>query len=86
MQAIEGSGLGFQLLRDTIASYKRLPPGALPDNATDGVKVQAWVVQQSREAGLNFGPFYRAWGWPVTAETLGALQDLPPLNFTAGYA
>jgi hypothetical protein len=36
-----------------------------------------WVAMQSMEAGLNLGPYYKAWGWPVTAETLNLLAKLP---------
>ena len=71
---MEDSGLGFQLLRDTIASYRTLatPP------STDDDKLQTWVRQQSLAAGRNFAPYYKGWGWPVSSATEAALAALPP--------
>ncbi len=72
MQVLELSGGGFQLLRDTLVSYKSL--SAKP--STDGDKINTWVLQQSKVAGTNFGPYYRAWKWPVTDATMATLAGL----------
>lgn len=52
------AGSPFQLLRDTIASYARLP--APPQG--DAAKLGAWVAQQSAVARRNLGPYYASWG------------------------
>jgi hypothetical protein len=86
LQLIELSGRGFQLLRDTLVSYKSL--AALP--STDGEKINTWVLQQSKVAGTNFAAYYKAWGWPVTDATVAALAALKlkafpiPSNFNHG--
>lgn len=73
LQLIEDTGLGFRLLKDTIASYKSL--AAQPSG--DDAEMQTWVIQQSRTAASNFAGYYKAWGWPVTATTEAALASLP---------
>ncbi|PSC75411.1 hypothetical protein C2E20_1400 isoform X1 [Micractinium conductrix] len=58
---IEDTGLGFNLLKATIASYKTL--ATQPDG--DDAELQIWVVQQSKTANRNLAAYYKAWGWPV---------------------
>jgi hypothetical protein len=52
MQLIEDGGYGFELIRDTIASYKSLTEEQMP--RTDEDKIQTWAVQQSKVAGCSF--------------------------------
>ena len=39
--------------------------------------IQTWIRQQSKVARLNLAPYYKAWGWPVAADTESALSALP---------
>ena len=74
-QVAEDSGLGFKLIHDTFASYWDLPRSQQP--TTDAAKLQTWVVQQSKAAGVNLGPYYQCWGYPVSAATEEELKKLP---------
>jgi hypothetical protein len=69
---MELSNLGFTLIRNTIASYANLTVKP----STDSDKINTWVLQQSKVSGINFGPYYRAWAWPVTNATLATLAGL----------
>jgi hypothetical protein len=59
-QLIEDGGYGFELLRDTIFSYKELSGKQMP--RTDEQKIQTWVIQQSKVAGCSFYGYYKSWG------------------------
>jgi len=73
LQIAEDSGYGLALLRDTIASYASLTEKP----KTDDDKLQTWVKQQSKVVGSNLSPYYKKWGWPVSAATETALAYLP---------
>jgi hypothetical protein len=72
VQVLELSGGGFQLLKDTLVSYKSLATKP----STDIEKINTWVLQQSKVAGTNFGPYYKAWNWPVSDATMATLASL----------
>jgi hypothetical protein len=80
-QLLEDGRFGFELLRNTIARYANLKDELQKESAEISVggtaSANLWVAMQSMEAGLNLGPYYKAWGWPVTAETLNLLSTLP---------
>ena len=71
---LERKGFGFQLLRDTFKSYQQMPQNRVP--VSDDAKLQTWVVQQSKVAGLDFAPYYSLWGWPVSRATQASLGSL----------
>jgi hypothetical protein len=60
LQVLEVEGFGFELGcgTPTIRSYKNLTSAEQPTN--DDQKMQRWVLQLSRVAGYNFGPYYKA--------------------------
>jgi hypothetical protein len=64
----------MQLMRDTIVSYADLSNDQKPN--TDDEKIQTWVIQQSKAAGMNLAAYYKRWGWPVSAATEGTLAGL----------
>jgi hypothetical protein len=35
------------------------------------------MIRFSRTVGRNLGPFFEAWGVPVTADALEQIKDLP---------
>jgi hypothetical protein len=74
-QIIEVGKFGFELIRKTIMSYNNLTAADTP--ATDIDRANLWVRQQSKAAGVNLVPYYKGWGWPVSAATEAALAKLP---------
>jgi hypothetical protein len=79
LQIAEDSGYGLDLIRDTIASYASLTEKP----TTDDDKLQTWVKQQSKVLGRNLSPYFKKWGWPVSAATESALAYLPTWTPTA---
>lgn len=79
LQLIEDGGYGFELLRDTIASYKNLSEEEMPQ--TDEEKIQTWVKQQSKTAGCNFYEHYQQWGWPLLEAAKAALSARPVAEY-----
>jgi hypothetical protein len=75
MQLIEDGGYGFELLRETIASYKSLSADQMPQ--TDDDKIQRWVIQQSNVARCNLYEYYKQWGWTMIEATNAPLAGLP---------
>jgi hypothetical protein len=71
---VEDTKKGMQLMRDTITSYANIPNDQTP--STDDEKIQTWVIQQSKAAGMNLAAYYKAWGWPVSAATEDTLAGL----------
>jgi hypothetical protein len=71
----EMSKFGLDLLRLTIKGYQSLAPADAP--VTEDDRINLWVKMSSKAANLNLSPYYKAWGWPVTAATEAALAKLP---------
>ena len=74
-QITEIGKFGFELIRKTIMSYSNLPAADIP--ATNIDRANLWVRQQSKAAGVNLTPYYKGWGWPISAATDAALARLP---------
>jgi len=55
--------------------YHGLQPGTFPDEQT---KIDQWVIRSSRAFERNLGPFYAAWGLPISAAARDAAAELPP--------
>jgi len=66
---------GWDAIREAIASYHKMPPSERP--RTDDQKRDAWMRALSRATGRNMGPFFRAWGVPVSDEAVQAVANLP---------
>ncbi|MBM3890675.1 MAG: hypothetical protein FJ388_16295, partial [Verrucomicrobia bacterium] len=47
----------------------------LPKN--DGEKRDQWLVRFSKTVGKNLGPFFQAWGIPVSQSALDEISKLP---------
>ena len=54
--------------------YRELPPGTFPDDQT---KIDQWVIRSARAFGRDLGPFYTAWGLPVSDDALRSAAELP---------
>ncbi|MFN3684263.1 MAG: M60 family metallopeptidase, partial [Fimbriimonadaceae bacterium] len=66
---------GWDAIRNAIASYHRMSPSERP--RTDDQKRDAWMRALSRATGRNMGPFFRAWGVPVSDEAVRGMAGLP---------
>ncbi len=68
-------GFGWETYRKVFAEYRALPREQRP--ASDQDKRDQWMVRFSRGAGRNLGPFFKAWGVPVSEKAMEAVKDLP---------
>jgi len=66
---------GWEPFKKVFAEYRKLPQNERPKN--DAEKRDQWMVRFSRTVGKNLGPFFVAWGIPVSAGALDSLTDLP---------
>jgi len=66
---------GWDAFKKVFAEYLRLPESERP--RTDAEKRDQWVIRLSRQVQRNLGPFFQAWGFPVSARALAELRDLP---------
>ena len=73
LQLLEG--FGWEPLKRVIAEYRGLPAAAHPQ--TDQEKRDQWMVRYSRTVGRNLGPFFAAWGVPVSAAARASIAALP---------
>ena len=56
--------------------YRALQPGHRPN--TEQERIDTWAEMTSQRAGVDLGPFYTAWGFPLSAATLEQMATLPP--------
>jgi hypothetical protein len=50
---------------------------SISDPGTNAARIDEWVRRSSHVAGKNLGPFYQAWGFPVTESVLDEIASLP---------
>jgi len=67
---------GWDAYRKVFAQYLAAPKDELPKN--DDEKRDQWMVRFSKTVGRNLGPFFQAWGVPVSPAALDAIKTLPP--------
>lgn len=68
-------GFGWEAYSKVFAEYRDLPSAERPK--TDQDKRDQWMIRFSRAVGRNLGPFFEAWGVPVTEGALEKIKDLP---------
>jgi Peptidase M60, enhancin and enhancin-like/N-terminal domain of M60-like peptidases len=68
-------GFGWEAYSKVFAEYRDLPYAERPK--TDQEKRDQWMVRFSRTVGRNLGPFFEAWGIPVTEGALEQIKSLP---------
>ncbi|MBI3817087.1 MAG: hypothetical protein HY286_00225 [Planctomycetes bacterium] len=66
---------GWDIYKKVFAEYRSLKKGEHPAN--DQQKRDQWMVRLSKTAGKNLGPFFVAWGVPVTDKARESIQNLP---------
>ena len=64
---------GWRLLTELFVEYRALRD--VPRD--DAQRIDTWVVRSSTHAGVNLGPFYVAWGLPVSQAALDVVAELP---------
>jgi hypothetical protein len=70
---------GWDAYKRVFAEYRDLPQSQRP--RSDDEKRDQWMVRFSRAVGKNLGPFFDAWGVPVSAAAKESIQDLPAWDF-----
>lgn len=66
---------GWDLFKKVFAQYRDLPPKARP--RSDQARRDLWLQMLSKSSGKNLGPFFKAWGIPVTKSALASVSTLP---------
>lgn len=66
---------GWEPFVRVFREYRALPDGERP--RTDAAKRDQWLVRMSRATGRDLGPFYSAWGVPVSADARKQVAELP---------
>ena len=66
---------GWDAYKKVFAEYRALPAGERPKSNAD--RMDQWLVRFSQTVNRNLGPFFQAWGVPVTAPALARVANLP---------
>ncbi len=66
---------GWAPFKAVFAEYERLKPEERP--GTEQEKRDQWMMRMSRQIGRDLGPFFEAWGVPVSAEARASIEHLP---------
>ncbi len=66
---------GWEPFTKVFGEYRTLTRGQLPKNELE--QHSQWMVRMSRATGRNLGPFFKAWGMPVTPASLDSIKNLP---------
>ena len=68
-------GFGWDTYKAVIAGYRDASLGPAPKDDADAR--DQWLVRYSKASGRNLGPFFRAWGVPVSDAACLAVAGLP---------
>ncbi|MHA3775671.1 M60 family metallopeptidase [Verrucomicrobiota bacterium sgz303538] len=68
-------GFGFDALKKVLRSYQGNDFGPLPKNEDE--KRDQWMVRYSKIVGKNLGPYFDAWGIPVSSSAKSEIASLP---------
>lgn len=66
---------GWDAYKKVFAEYRALPAGEKPKGTTE--RIDQWMVRFSKTVNRNLGPFFQAWGLPVTDAALASIAKLP---------
>eukprot|EP01053_Blabericola_migrator_P003545 Blabericola_migrator_1__3544@NODE_2051_length_3358_cov_40_919781_g1301_i0_p1_GENE_NODE_2051_length_3358_cov_40_919781_g1301_i0NODE_2051_length_3358_cov_40_919781_g1301_i0_p1_ORF_typecomplete_len863_score172_28Peptidase_M60/PF13402_6/1_1e60M60like_N/PF17291_2/1_4e13zflike/PF04071_12/2_2e03zflike/PF04071_12/1_2_NODE_2051_length_3358_cov_40_919781_g1301_i06213209 len=67
---------GWHFMADVFRAYEKM---AKKPN-TDHDKIQEWIRQTSKRAGVDLRPFYQQWRWPIDNKALSELDKYPKYN------
>jgi hypothetical protein len=82
MYSMIQEAFGWEPFTDVFTEYRAADKKDLPKN--DNEKRDQWMVRMSKRIGKNLGPYFDAWGVPVSAAAKKSIADLPtwmPSNF-----
>jgi len=65
---------GWNLFTELFTQYRSIPTDQMP--STTQQKIDEWVLRSSRVANVDLGPFYQAWGFPVSRHVLQEVGKL----------
>jgi len=66
---------GWDAYKKIFAEYRDLKPNEHPKNNQE--KLDQWALRFSRIVGKNLGPFFQAWGVPISPNALASVRQLP---------
>jgi len=66
---------GWDAYKKVFAEYRALPASEKPKGTTE--RIDQWMVRFSKTVNRNLGPFFQAWGLPVTDAALASIAKLP---------
>ena len=66
---------GWEAYKKAFAGYRALKPDERPKD--DAAKRDAFMIRMSEATGRDLGPFFQAWGVPVSAEARRRTAGLP---------
>lgn len=66
---------GWEPFTKVFGEYRTLTRAQLPKNELE--QHSQWMVRMSKATGRNLGPFFTAWGMPVTPASLESIKNLP---------
>ncbi len=69
------TAFGWEAYKKVFAEYRDLADYARPKG--DDAKRDQWMVRMSKTVGRNLGPFFEAWGVPVSKAARAKVADLP---------
>lgn len=69
---------GWEFYKRVLTRYQQIQGTAAV--GTDDLKIQTWIKETSNISGFNLINFYKAWKFPVTAETEAAVAAIPGLQ------
>jgi hypothetical protein len=68
-------GFGWETFKKVFAQYRDLPKDQRPRGEEQ--ERDQWMVRFSQACGRNLGPFFDAWGVPVSAKAREQIAALP---------
>ncbi len=72
----ENGSVEYQCTVKVSAAYHSLKPEDMPKN--DLEKRDLWMVIFSKTVNRNLGPFFQAWGIPVSKKALESIENISP--------
>jgi hypothetical protein len=66
---------GWEAFRSVFAQYSKMPASEQPKS--DDEKRDQWMLRFSRQVHRNLGPFFQAWGIPMSEAARASIADLP---------
>lgn len=69
------NSFGWEPFKTVFRQYENMPEAERPQ--TDQEKRDQWMIRFSKAIGKNLGPFYAAWGVPISQSARDTVKNLP---------